>query len=241
MLVIQSQSEVGRIRKESFGVLLPLPADEFKGRESFQRLEALGKVVRYQESRQMLTNLLKRVIRGAERELLAGVRKPRRRCVRVSDGVVALGILRVDIHLDNRDCLILREVREVVPTDDEAQVLRALGEGRPLGREVIAQVEKQRKIGRRHVTGGRVWKPRFAKARIQRCCDLIGGYALTRRIADVQDHVRDGAVVEAWVISREFQLPRADRVHAFKRQDAILMQIRLDGPLSLTALLVTMD
>ena len=72
-LGVQSQSEMGRIGKKTVGVLLPLLTDEFKGRKSFQRLEALGRIVCHQESRQMLTKLLMGIVVVAiDRRLFEG-------------------------------------------------------------------------------------------------------------------------------------------------------------------------
>ena len=56
---------------------------------------------------------------------------------------------------------------------------------------------------------------------------LQGVAAISRRVVQVQDHVRDGVVVERPEVRGQLEAPRADRASALERQIALVAKIEL--------------
>ena len=110
-------------------------------------------------------------------------------------------LLPVQIKTRDANGPALGEIREMISSDLDAEIAGAIHECHPLGREVVSQDQEQREIGLACLLQ-QVVQVRFDGVRID---------GLARRVADVEDHIRNGRIVECGLIVRQQKFPGAFR------------------------------
>jgi hypothetical protein len=153
---------------------------------------------------------------GRERTLYRGCR--RQACA--AQRAVGFGVEQPDRADDVDFGHSLGVIGQERPVDHRLERRLTVDEGGPFGREVILETKQQRlrRLLRVHERlrqfGGRLRAERIA------------GFA--RGVADVQDDVRDGRVVERPQVRRQSQGPGADCARPLEGQEALVVQARLE-------------